>query len=151
MAQIEIRNKYGKNTVTFDDIDISLVYCYTWHIVRKTRANYAATNIKRGKTVYMHQLILSTDNPLLEVDHIDGNGLNNCRNNLRLVTRKQNARNRNIINTNTGHKGVSYIESRRQYHATIWYNNRTISLGRFKDLEDAIKAYKFASKLYFGE
>lgn len=151
MAQLEIyRAKYGtKYIVTFDDIDIQLVYVHDWRISKRDNTNYAFTTIN-GKTVMMHQLIMPNNNKLLVHDHIDHNGLNNCRGNLRLITQAENCQRKRSTNSNTGHKGVSYIESRRLYQSTIQVKGRSINLGRFKDIENAIAAYKFASKLYFG-
>jgi hypothetical protein len=81
------------------------------------------------------------------VDHIDGNGLNNQRDNLRLATHQQNAVNRqNGETTNrTGYEGVSQIREDK-YEATI-----TLSLGTFDNPEDAYIAYRNAHAAHYKE
>jgi hypothetical protein len=151
MAQLEIvGQKYkSKYIVTFDDIDIRLVLAFKWHVRKGGNVNYAWT--RNGlKHMSMHELIMPNNNELLVHDHIDHNGLNNCRSNLRLVTNAENTRSKRHVSSNTGHKGVSYIESLNKYQATIVVKGKSITVGKFKDLEDAVKAYKFAAKIYLG-
>ena len=87
---VPLRGKFAGMSATVDDADYETVSKYKWTGLSAHRSLtvYARTSIA-GKTVYMHRMILAPD-PDLEVDHIDANGLNNQRSNLRAVTHGQN-------------------------------------------------------------
>lgn len=77
-----------------------------------------------------------------EVDHIDRNGLNNQRHNLRFVTHQQNQWNRGKSANNTsGFKGVSWHKNRQKWQASIRINGKQVYLGIFPTREEAYKAY----------
>lgn len=85
----------------------------------------------------------------LEVDHIDGNGLNNSISNLRIVTKGENARNQKRYNNNeSGTVGVSYSSLKSKWVAQIGYSGRVIHLGYFNKKEYAIEARKLAEIKY---
>ncbi len=83
------------------------------------------------------------------IDHIDGNTSNNRLANLRVTNTAGNARNssRSVHNT-SGYTGVSWDTSRDKWFVSIGVNYRTIPLGRFDNLEDAVEARKKAEKHY---
>lgn len=85
-----------------------------------------------------------------EIDHIDGDKLNNQRENLRSATRKQNMANSvlNILNT-SGYKGVT--KRKNKWEANIQINDQTIYLGLFDTPEEAHQAYCAAAEEHFGE
>lgn len=109
---------------------------------------------KKGRTIaYMHAEIVNT--PVgMDTDHIDGNGLNNQRSNLRVCTHSQNHANVNKTRRNkSGFKGV-FIEIRQQkimWSAGITVNRKSISLGTYPSPEAAARAYDNAARQYFGE
>jgi len=85
-----------------------------------------------------------------EIDHINGDKLDNRRENLRSATRSQNMMNSGKPKNNTsGHKGVSW--HRNKWEARIIINGKKKHLGCFEDKEEAAKAYKEAAEKYFGE
>ena len=85
----------------------------------------------------MHRLILGVKDGL-QVDHRDGDGLNNRRDNIRVATVFQNAHNRGLSVKNTsGFKGVSFHTTDKRWQAGIYANNKQHYLGRFKEPEDA--------------
>ena len=88
----------------------------------------------------------------MEVDHINHNGLDNRKENLRIVTHKQNKFNNPILSTNTsGVTGVSWSKQKNKWRAYITIDNKQKSLGYYFNKEDAIKARKEAEEKYFGE
>lgn len=106
---------------------------------------------------YMHRVILARilERELVkgeQVDHINGNALDNRRENLRLAIGSQNNYNsRRYKNNTTGYKGVYFIKARRRWAAHIQVEGKNIYLGYFKTPEDAYVAYCEAAKKYFGE
>jgi len=80
--------------------------------------------------------------PNQQIDHIDGNGLNNCIENLRAVTNKQNSENRKTANKNSksGIKGVCWNKTKNKWHAQIQHNGKVVSLGYYENIEGAIAA-----------
>lgn len=86
------------------------------------------------------------------VDHIDGNGLNNSRSNLRFVTPSQNLLNTSKRSDNTsGHKGISWCPDRGKYQVYINVDRKRKSLGRYRTLEEAIYVRDQAAKEHYGE
>lgn len=91
--------------------------------------------------------------PSGDIDHIDGDKLNNRINNLRDVSRSVNQQNRNKIlsNNTTGLLGVSYHKRAKSYRATIGLNKKSINLGHYRTAEEAHAAYMAAKqKLHEG-
>lgn len=78
-------------TATIDEADVDLVAPYSWHAFPHRRTVYARATID-GRMTMLHQLLCQTPDGLV-TDHIDGNGLNNRRSNLRVVTNGENLRN----------------------------------------------------------
>lgn len=113
-----------------------------------TAREYNSDNIKY---VYMHRLIVDARDDEI-VDHIDRNRLNNIKNNLRLTDDTGNARNASISKNNTsGYTGVTFDKKRNKWIAQIVVNYNNITIGRFNDKEDAIKARLRAEVKYFGK
>ncbi|QCQ65314.1 HNH endonuclease [Shewanella phage X14] len=87
--------------------------------------------------------------PKEQIDHVDGNGLNNAFANLRSVTQKENAKNLRMYKNNTsGFTGVAWRKKIKKWQANIRVNKKNIYLGVFHDLADAIKARKEAEFKY---
>jgi len=112
--------------------------------------NITVSNNKQNK-IYMHRLILKPEKNMV-IDHLNGDGLDNRKCNLRICTHAENMRNSKIsINNKSGYKGVSYQENRNNYRAQIKFNNKTINIGDFIDPIDAARAYNDAALKYHGE
>lgn len=140
-----------------DDDDLDLVRDHSWHAAIRGRSTYAVRTIHLGHgtfvTVRMHRVILglTPEDHLTTVDHIDGNGLDNRRANLRSATGYQNRCNRRPNqNSRTGLKGVCPWTKDR-FLAHIRVNGKRIHLGLFDDATDAAKAYDRAALAAFGE
>ena len=150
----EISLSMGLVTVVGDD-DFQLVSKHKWHAVKHGRTHYAVSNIKiNGKytTVQMHRLILGVTDNEISVDHIDGNGLNNRRKNLRECSNANNAMNRRKYKNNTsGYKGVTLEKSTMKWRARIKTGGAMKSLGLFDSPELAHAAYCAAAVKMHGE
>lgn len=102
------------------------------------------------KYVYLHREILN--NPASEVDHINGNKLDNRKINLREATRSQNEANKQAYRNNTsGAKGVIKDKRTGKYIARIRHNNKSHHIGCYTTLELAVAAYNKKAKELFGE
>jgi len=110
-----------------------------------------------GKNVYLHRFVMSNilGRPLKSterVDHINGNGLDNRRCNLRLCEHKQNMANQGSRkNTSSKYKGVTFYKRDQKWQAKISPNGKTIHLGYFDSEIEAAKAYNRKAVEVFGE
>ena len=150
--------KYGHHIIFLDDEDYPLVEEYVWFIVKKNDKDhtlYAMTHNEYEKNIPMHRLLFDFPHKSIEVDHINHNGLDNRRENLRLCTRSQNAANcRPRTDGVSKYKGVGFKTDqfrRKPWTASIKVNYRTIRLGHFYIEEEAALAYNEAAIRYFGE
>ncbi len=137
------------------DEDFEYLSQYKWAAFFNGRKWYAVRHssrrLGRRRTIYMHRVITNVSNDL-EVDHINGDGLDNRRENLRIATRWQNAANRGTDKTNTsGFKGVWWDSHAKKWAATVHIKNERIYLGLFNSAEDAARAYDTESRKHLGE
>ena len=87
-----------------------------------------------------------------EVDHIDGNGMNNNPENLRVATRMQNACNKSLQSNNrSGHTGITWCKRTKLWMAQIGHKGVTMFLGRYKNIEDAVKIRREKALELHGE
>lgn len=97
MTEIQLRGKYRHLSATVDDEDMERLVQYNWWLHTYKHLLYARTYIcdqsGKGRIVLMHRMIMEFPQKPFEVDHYDGNGLNNRRDNLRVVSRSENMRN----------------------------------------------------------
>lgn len=133
--------------IDFEDFD--KVRGFKWNAVQKRRCWYA-----RGPdSKYLHRILMGVTSKKIQVDHIDGDGLNNTRKNLRICNNQQNncAKKRIKLNATSGFRGVSWDKQTGLWRAKIMHNRKTISLGRFLTEIDAAGAYDKKAKELFGE
>lgn len=145
MAEIRLRS--GQIAVVDDD-DFPRVARFPWHLKNK---QYAVRTVGRHK-VYLHHEILGQPPSGLEVDHVDGNGLNNQRRNLRFCTRRQNTQNRRPrSDARSRFKGVDWDPCKKKWRAKIRIDGKQRRIGRFADELEAAYAYDRAALEAFGE
>jgi len=126
---------------------------YRWGYHRA--GGYAARSIGAGngkqKTVLMHRQILGVAKGL-STDHINGNGLDNRRFNLRICSHADNLKNQKLHSNNTsGIRGVSWHCGKSSWNVRIQTNGNSIFLGYYQSIEEAKRAYAFGSILLHGE
>lgn len=133
-----------------DTADYMMAMAHAWHVRRSKDGHpYAVAKID-GCNVSMHRWLLGM--PAVSIDHVDRDGLNNRRRNLRLAGPAMNRGNSIVQRRNTsGYKGVSFSKRRRCWRADIGVYYRKISLGTFASAEDAARAYDVAARKYFGD
>ena|SRR5271165_2956198 len=156
---IKIKNRKNQVFKVFlDKKDYNIVKKYSLWIDQKKQTNYVCLTYKK-RHAYLHRLLLNVINKKVQVDHINGNGLDNRRKNLRSCTRQQNLFNQKITDKNiNGYKGVSKNCDKRSntykikpWRARIKFNYESISLGSFKTKKEAALAYNKAALKYYGE
>ena len=141
---------------TVDIQDALSVMEFRWHVTgisgRSTHyARSSAAASRHPKRGVMHRFILQCPDDSY-VDHIDGNGLNNTRANLRLATSGQNVMNRGKRRgVGNGYKGVWLDVPTGRWRSAICINYKLVHLGMFKDALDAAIAYDVAARKHFGE
>ena len=106
----------------------------------------------RKKQVMMHREIMKPEEGKV-VDHGDGEGLNNTRDNLRIVTAAENSYNKRKCHNecSSKYKGVSLRKRDNKWIAIITFKGISINLGFFDDEIDAAKAYDEAAKELYGK
>lgn len=136
-----------------DDEDFYIVNNLKWHAIKTGYNNghwYAKTQINK-KQIFLHNFIINPPDKY-EVDHKDGNGLNNFKSNLRCAFRNQNCWNRKKASNNTtGFKGVIFHKKRNIFQAQIYINKKNLYLGAFDSAEEAAMAYDKAASIHFSE
>jgi hypothetical protein len=124
----------------------------TWTVLIPRRSGPYAQNQTgprgRRKSITMHRMLLGY--PAVEVDHQDGNGLNNRRGNIREAIGAGNKQNTALHSDSTsGYKGVS--QKRNRWRSRIFHNGKEIYLGSYVDAQEAARAYDRAALVHFGD
>ena len=153
VMSVKIPLNKGKFTIV-DDEDWGEISKYKWSVEKGPYTCYAVRAIySNGKwtTMRLHRQLLNAKAGE-EVDHIDHNGLNNTRNNLRACTRSQNHGNQRLRkNCSSQFKGVCWHKVARKWVAYIMLNSNQMHLGLYVDEIVAAKVYDKAAIKYFGE
>lgn len=153
----EIKLTQGKVALV-DDEDYEYLNQWKWHYEyrkgRNPESGYAVRNmfVSKGKfvKVRMHRVIMNAPTGV-QVDHINHNGLDNRRSNLRLCSSAENQYGKRAIPHSSRFKGVTWNKRDKKWQALIMKNGKTTSLGYFTSEYEAAKAYDKAAALIFGE
>jgi hypothetical protein len=153
-AEIVLTDRYGaeKARALIDLGDVDAVSDHRWVADRRDCATYVrgypAGNRGAG-LVYLHRFLVGPGDKLT-VDHWNGDGLDNRRENIRAVTQGQNNQNRAMSPKNkSGHRGVHWDADRGKWFAQVRDNGRAVALGRFDDIEEAARvATEARERLY---
>ena len=141
-----------------DPADYHELARHKWHATRARHTWYAQRKVwdadaRKEVTIKMHRVILPV--PVGHVvDHINRNGLDNCRANLRPATRAQNACNRLRAGRKSKyskHRGVTWHKGMQQWFARIGVQGKTLPLGYYDDADEAARAYDAAARMHHGE
>lgn len=133
-----------------DAADYEWLSRYTWQAAYNGTKFYATTKKKRGGNIWMHRLIMNAPKGMV-VDHINGNGLDNRRCNLRICTRQQNAYNSRRVSGTSQYKGVHFEKATGRWRATITCRGRHYNLGLYESEIEAARAYDRKAIELFGE
>lgn len=152
-GEMTIKNKSGVIfKVLFDPEDMEIVNSYRWYVKKDpgSPAYAISTKFVEGKRLCLHRLINNTPHGMY-TDHINRNGLDNRRLNLRTVTIAENNKNRSNITVpkTSRFKGVSWEKSKELWRVSISHNKKTITPKplRFEsELEAALSYNKLAIK-----
>ncbi len=134
-----------------DDCDYEYLSQWKWYT---SGSRYAARKPDSGIIYYMHREVVQLIGLLLgaHTDHINGNGFDNRRQNLRPASSPQNLINRGPqVNNTSGFKGVCFDRSRDKWKAQLKKDQKMVFQARFDDKVEAAKAYNKAAKKHFGE
>lgn len=157
----EIRLTKGMKTIV-DEKDYDFLNQWKWYFAlpRRNKTGYAqriewikdskGKNTGKCKGIRLHRLLMNP--PMgMQVDHINGNSLDNRRSNLRICTVAENIVNRSHPKNNkSGYKGV-HQDYTGKWEASIGYDHKRFYLGLFVDKKDAARAYNKRAKKLFGK
>lgn len=137
-----------------DDEDYARLMQFKWFVVHNGKKWYASRKLEglKRKNKFLHREILGEIHAPLVVDHIDGDGLNCAKENMRICTQAENSRNsRSKCNGKVKYKGVCWHKASSSYVAQINTGGKVIHLGCFDSPEEAAVAYDNAASHYYGE
>ena len=151
----------GGEIAYVDDRDFDRVSKNRWHLqlrIKDKKQYVCRTHRRKGegrrtRTLFLHRFILGLTNKAETVDHIDGDGLNNCRSNLRICSQADNMKNTKMHSgTKSGFKGVAESSvCPGKWVASINADRITRYLGIFESKKEAAIAYNNAARKWHGE
>lgn len=148
--------KYPGQYALVSPEDVPLISGYRWNMSRGRSTDYAEAKIgpmHQRRTIQMHRLIMGVVDKgrEVQVDHINHNGLDNRRSNLRLATHSENLRNQGPRRPMSRYKGVKFDRRINAWIATISVDGAQKRLGPFNTEKIAARAYDVAALEHYGE
>ncbi len=141
--------------VLVDEEDYPVYSQFNWSasVLPRTVYAYLRRNHEgKSRILFLHRVITGAPHGM-QVDHINGNGLDCRRSNLRVCTVRANHQNirKTVVSTSSQYKGVSWDKCRSKWLAKVKAGGRYFNVGRFDDEEDAARAYDTKARDLFGE
>jgi hypothetical protein len=157
--------KFGVKECFVDDEDFEYLNQWKWKLLVSYNSMYAVRNVSTYlgggrksrkcsyKCILMHRLIMGVSDPTILIDHIDQNGLNNQKINMRTCSKAENNRHVRSHNDSKYSKylGVSFDKRRHKWTSSLTYKDKLINIGRFDSERDAALAYNKKAIELFGE
>lgn len=151
-------NLYQEITLTrgmvsvVDESDFGPLGFFNWRVQACSGKFYAAMTGADGKVVLLHRFLMNAPRGF-DVDHINGDGLDNRRSNLRVCTHAENLRNRKVQkNARLGLKGIYQDGRSGKWRARLCFKGRHMYLGKALDTpEEAARVYDAAARIHYGK
>ena len=136
--------------VLVDEQDYELVKSFGLSIVVRDHLRHVYINTQPYYKKPLHRILLGVEDPNIIVDHINGNGLDNRKHNLRLTTKVGNALNMRVNHNKKSGLPKGVYKEREGYKAQIRVNKRDEYLGHFSSISEAEAAYIKRVQLYWS-
>ncbi len=149
-AELNLTFKGQPVTGYVDIEDYSFLSSMIWRVSKKKNKIYLITGSRKNQK-YMHRVLIKTEIPDgYEVDHLDGNSLNNRKDNLKVVTRLENIQNSGArFDNQIGIRGISWSKRDKKYKADFSFNKTRFYFKGWDTIEEAVFCRKVAEE-YFG-
>lgn len=152
---VEIPVSGGKAFTKIDADDEARVRQHTWCFNKVAAKKYVHCRVRtpenpKGKMLKLHRFVVGVTDRSLSVDHINGDTLDNRKENLRICKQGENMRNYRRAYGKVAARGISLSRSGR-YRVRIRLDGRGVEVGTFDTQRDAEVAYAFASQIFHGE
>lgn len=152
IAHMSLYNKIGEKIAEtiFSERHVEKVKMYKWYITKSINTSYVRGSIKGNRKILLHRFILDVPDKVF-IDHINGDGLDNTDENLRICSQSENSRNR-IYSKTIKYPGVYQpYGPTGKWYARITYMYKDYYLGVYDTFEEALEVRKQAEIKYFGE
>lgn len=153
MSEISmIRLNGGSISVLIDKEDLPLFETRTWFFNGRYVCSVTRKNEGKRTAILLHRFLTNCPDGMI-VDHINRDPLNNTQANLRVCSRRQNARNCVILrkNNTSGYKGICFNKLRKKWQVNLKVNNRQTTIGYFESKEEAAACYDIEAVKHYGE